>query len=162
MATRLDAFDLRILEIVQSNNLTTHRQIADAVNLSTPAVARRLQRLRDEGAIWKDVSVLSPKQVGNRLTVIVHIALENETLRQLDAIKARFAACAQIQQCYYVTSDIDFVLIMSVSDMDEYHSLTRTLFADDINVKQFTTSVSVQPVKVSLEIPFSRSEGPIE
>jgi DNA-binding Lrp family transcriptional regulator len=128
MAIRLDAFDLRILEIVQSNNLATHREIAQAVNLSTPAVARRLQRLRNERVIWKEVSVLRPEQVGNRLTIIVDVALENEAIEQLEAIKQRFSSCPQVQQCYYVTGDVDFLLLMSVKDMAEYEALTRTLF----------------------------------
>lgn len=153
MPARLDAFDHRILDILQTNNLATHREIAEAVNLSTPAVARRIQRLRNEGVIWKDVSILRPEQVGNPLTIIVDVAVENEAIDRLDAIRQRFAACPQVQQCYYVTGESDFVLILSVDDMAEYEALTRTLFFDGGNVKHFRTSVAMTRVKVGLEIP---------
>ena len=39
----LDDLDRHILELVQKNNLATHRELAELVNLSVPAVARRLQ-----------------------------------------------------------------------------------------------------------------------
>jgi Lrp/AsnC family transcriptional regulator, leucine-responsive regulatory protein len=156
MTTRLDAFDLHILKIVQQNNLATHREIAEEVNLSTPAVARRLQRLRSEGVIWKDVSIVRPEEVGNRLTIVVNVAVESEALDQLDAMKQRFSRCPQIQQCYYVTGEADFVLIMSVKDMSEYEALTRSLFFEAGNVKHFYTAVAMQRVKVSMEIPVGK------
>lgn len=158
MTTKLDAFDLQILKIVQDNNLATHREIAEEVNLSTPAVARRLRRLRTEGVIWKDVSILQPERVGNRLTIIVNVAVESEAIEQLDAIKQRFSRCPQVQQCYYVTGDADFILIMSVKDMAEYEALTRSLFFDAGNVKHFHTAVAMQRVKVSMSIPVARDE----
>nr|WP_197733027.1 Lrp/AsnC family transcriptional regulator [Paraburkholderia pallida] len=158
MATRLDAFDLKILNIVQENNLVTNREIAEAVNLSTPAVARRLQRLRTEGVIWQDVSVLRPEEMGNRLTIIVEVSVESEAMEHLEAAKQRFSRCPQVQQCYYVTGEADFVLIMSVKDMSEYEALTRKLFFEPGNVKRFRTTVSMQRVKVSMAIPLGREE----
>ena len=41
----LDRFDIAILDILQTDNTTPQRVIAQAVNLSAPAVQRRIQRL---------------------------------------------------------------------------------------------------------------------
>lgn len=155
MSTRLDAFDLRILEIVQGNNLATHREIADMVHLSTPAVARRLQKLRSDGIIWKDVSVLRQEGIGKRLTIVVDVSVDDESPEQLNLMTQRFSRCPQVQQCYYVTGHADYILIMSVRDMEEYVALTRTLFFEGGNVKHFRTSISMQRIKVSLEIPLA-------
>lgn len=155
MAEKLDAFDYRILQILQANNQATHREIAEAIALSAPAVARRIQRLRSEQIIQNDVSVLKPESVGNPLTIIVDVKVESEVIDKLDALKQRFLACPQVQQCYYVTGESDFVLIISVSDMAEYEALTRTLFFEQGNVKHFRTAVSMQRVKVSLAIPLA-------
>jgi Lrp/AsnC family leucine-responsive transcriptional regulator len=149
----LDAFDRKILEIVQANNLAPHRKISDAVGLSIPAVARRLQRLRREGVIAGDVSVLRQEYVGSPITIIVHVAVESEAVEQLDDIRRRFLACPQVQQCYYVTGEIDFILIMAVRDMAQYESLTRSLFFDSGNVRRFRTYVAMERVKTSLRIP---------
>src|SRR6516162_1290243 len=86
----LDAFDRRILDIVQVNNLLPHRQIAEAVSLSVPAVARRLQRLRSVGVITSDASVVCPEYGGIPVTFIVHITVENAALEHIDTMRERF------------------------------------------------------------------------
>lgn len=148
----LDTFDLKLLELVQENNQLPLRQLADRVNLSLPAVAKRLQRLRKSGVIASDRSVLSPELLGVNTTVIVNVSVENEAVAQLDEIRQRFLSCPQVQQCYYVTGDIDFILIMAVRDMKQYEQLTRELFFEGGNVQRFRTFVAMDRVKVSLDL----------
>ena len=149
----LDEFDRKILKIVQVNNMASYRQISEAVCLSVPAVARRLQRLRKEHVIVSDASMVCPEFVGTPLTIVVTLSVENESLEQLDAIKKRFNECPQVQQCYHVTGDIDLILIMCVRDMGEYERLTRSLLSQDGNVRRFRTFVVLHRVKTSLRVP---------
>lgn len=144
---QIDRLDRRILAMVQENNLTPHRQIADSVGLSTPAVTRRLKRLRAQGVIRADVSLLDAVLLKRPLTIIVKVVAESEQLEELDAMREAFAGCAPIQHCYYVTGDADFILIFNVADMAEYEDLTRKLFLKPGNVKRFTTFVSMDTIK---------------
>jgi DNA-binding Lrp family transcriptional regulator len=149
----LDDFDLKILELVQLDNQTPQRLIADKIGLSPPAVARRLQHLRETKVIQRDISVIDEGAVGRPLTIIVAVTTENERLDLLDAMKERFRRCPQVRQCYYVTSEMDFILIMSVKDMEEYTELTRQLFFDAGNVKSFVTCVAMENVKTNGAVP---------
>lgn len=74
----LDRFDIAILDILQTDNTTPQRVIAQAVNLSAPAVQRRIQRLKDSGVIRANVAVLDPVKVGKPLTIVLEVHLENE------------------------------------------------------------------------------------
>jgi Lrp/AsnC family transcriptional regulator, leucine-responsive regulatory protein len=152
----LDSFDLKILAIVQENNQTPHREIGEQVNLSVPSVARRLQKLRSAGVIAADRSILNPDALGSRVTIITHVSAENEAIELLDQMKARFEACEQVQQCYYVTGDVDFILIFCTRDMAEYTALTRTLFFAEGNVQSFRTFVVMERVKTTLDVPVRR------
>jgi Lrp/AsnC family transcriptional regulator, leucine-responsive regulatory protein len=143
----LDAADRRILRSLQRNNTRPHREIADEIGLSVAAVARRIQRLRETKIITADVSIIDQNAVGRPLTLIVEVTSENERLDLLDDMRKRFGECSQVQQCYYVTGEVDFVLIFNVRDMDEYNALTRELFFDAGNVKSFRTFVSMRRVK---------------
>ena len=147
LSTEVDRTDRRILDIVQRNNLLPHREIAAQVGLSTPAVTRRLQRLRRCGLIREDVSVLDAAALGRPLTVIAEVSLGSERLADIDALRESFRGCPQVQHCYYVTGDADFILILNVADMAEYEELTRRLFFGSGNVKRFTTAVSMDTVK---------------
>jgi len=145
----IDDFDIKILSIVQSNNLIPQREVSEMIGLSVPAVARRLQRLRNIGVIKKDIAVVDEGAVGRPLTIVVEVTTENERLDLLDEMKRRFAGCPQVQQCYYVTGETDFILIMNARDMDEYTALTRDLFFEGGNVKSFRTCVAMEKVKTN-------------
>ena len=149
----LDDFDLKILALVQLDNQMPQRIIADKIGLSPPAVARRLQHLRETGVIQQDISVIDETAVGRPLTIVVEVTTENERLDLLDTMKERFLACPQVRQCYYVTGDMDFILIMNDRDMEEYTELTRALFFEGGNVKSFRTCVSMENVKTNGAIP---------
>ena len=73
----LDRFDLAILDILQADNTTPQRAIAQAVNLSAPAVQRRIQRLKDSGVIRANVAVLDLVKVGKPLTIVLEVHLGN-------------------------------------------------------------------------------------
>jgi Lrp/AsnC family transcriptional regulator, leucine-responsive regulatory protein len=143
----LDSFDLAILDILQRDNTTTQRAIGEAVNLSAPAVQRRIRRMEEEGVIQANVAVVDPEKVGRPLTIIVWVELERERIDLIDATKRSFAAAPQIQQCYYVTGDADFMLVITVATMADYEDFTRRLFFGDDNVKRFRTFVAMDRVK---------------
>lgn len=147
--SRVDRLDRRILALVQENNLLSHRQIAESVGLSTPAVTRRLKRLRADGVIREDVSVLDAAKLDRPLTIIATVVAESEQLDKLDTMRDAFNNCPQIQHCHYVTGEADFILIFNVADMAEYEDLTRRLFFRSGNVKRFTTYVSMDTVKAN-------------
>jgi DNA-binding Lrp family transcriptional regulator len=148
----LDAFDRRILEILQRDNRTPQRRIGEMVNLSAPAVQRRIKRLEEEGVIAANVAILAPEKLGRSLSIIVEISVESERSDDLDAVKAAFRAAPEVQQCYYVTGDVDFVLVVLVADMAEYEALTRRLFFRNANVKKFRTLVTMDRVKAGAAI----------
>ncbi len=148
----LDRLDYRILALVQENNLLPHRKIAEAVGLSTPAVTRRLQKLRQQGVIRRDASVLNAAALGRPLTIIVQVMAHSERMEDLDALRESFRDCEQVQHCHYVTGEADFILVFNVADMAEYERLTRELFFASGNVAKFTTMVSMESIKASEKV----------
>jgi len=152
MPLQLDAYDRKLLQLLQNNNKLSQRDLADAVNLSPSAVNRRIAALEAEGVIMANTAVVDPAKVGKHITVLVEVTLESERLDLLDEVKKRFVECPQVQQVYYVTGDYDFLLVLTVMDMTEYEHLTRELFFISGNVKNFKTHVAMQRSKVSLGI----------
>src|SRR4051812_47542894 len=139
MPAQLDAFDRKILEILQRDNTTPQRTIGEAVNLSAPAVQRRIKRMTEEGVIRANVAVIDPAAVGQAITIFVEVEVISETAEQIEQAKREFAASPEIQQCYYVTGEADFVLVIVVPSMADYEALTRRLFFGNNNVKRFRT-----------------------
>ena len=152
----LDGFDRKILAILQNDNSTPQRAIGDAVGLSAPAVQRRIKRMTEDGVIRANVAVVDPTAVGQLITIFVEVEVISETAHQIEQAKAEFAASAEIQQCYYVTGEADFILVIVVPTMADYEALTRRLFFGNNNVKRFRTFVAMDRVKVGLSVPVGR------
>ncbi|MBZ9705182.1 Lrp/AsnC family transcriptional regulator [Mesorhizobium sp. ESP7-2] len=148
-----DSFDLAILAILQRDNTTPQRLIGEAVKLSAPAVQRRIKRMEQTGVIAGNVAIVEPAAVGQPITIFVEVELESERTELIDTAKRQFSAEPQVQQCYYVTGESDFILVITVADMGAYEALTRKLFFGSNNVRKFRTFVAMDRVKIGLTVP---------
>lgn len=147
----MDDKDLAILRLVQGNSRMTAEAISQDVGLSSPAVQKRLQKLRSSGVIEKEIAVLSPAKLGREMTIIVEVMMARENRAALDAFKRKMRAAPSVQQCYYTTGEGDFVLILNVKNIQEYEAFTQEYFFDESNISRFKTAVVMDRVKVSLD-----------
>lgn len=151
----VDSFDVAILAILQSDNLTPQREIAERVHLSPAAVQRRIRRLQDSGVIAGNAAVLNPDALGRPLTIFIEVQLVNELDALTAGFRARVAQEEAVQQCYSVTGQTDYLLIVTAADMQEYQALTKRLFEGDQNIQRFVTSIALATLKRSLRLPLS-------
>jgi len=149
---QLDNQDLHILKILQSDVRKSIEYLAQEVGLSTASVQRRLKRLRDNQVIAKEVAIVSPKAVGQHMSFIISVELERDHINHLKEFKTRIKKESRVQQCYYVTGEADFMLIVTATDMDDFERFTQSLFYNDSNVRRFKTSVVMERTKVGLEL----------
>nr|WP_188393977.1 Lrp/AsnC family transcriptional regulator [Mesorhizobium sp. SARCC-RB16n] len=149
----LDRADAALLDAVQKNNRLTSEELAEKVGLSPTACQRRLKRLRAEGVIEADVSIISPKAVGRPVTMIVLVSLERERADIVDRFKTSIRNTREVMIGYYVTGDADFMLVVTAKDMEEYEQFTRRFFYENHDIKGFKTMVVMDRVKASLSVP---------
>ncbi len=143
----LDHLDVALLDLVQRDNQLPARALAERVGgLSESAALRRLRRLRRDGIIAADVAVVRPAAVGLALTVVALVSLERESAQALDLFARRVRARPEVRQCWYVTGEADWVLVLRLPDMEAYEALTRELFLADANVRGFRTLVAMREI----------------
>ena len=149
----IDEIDRRILRHIQRDNQLTGAELSELVGLSPTSVQRRLQRLRAEKIIEGDVAVVSPAAVGRPLTMLVSVELARERSDIIDRFKRAIRAAPEVMSAYYVTGETDFVLIVSARDMEDYEQFTRDFFYDNADIKRFKTTVVMDRIKASFEVP---------
>ena len=149
----MDKFDALILNILQRNARTTAEAMSQQAGLSPDACRKRMARLRSSGVIKAEIAVLDPASVGLGLILIVEVALQNERKADLDRIKAAMQTAPEVMQCYYVTGNADFILIVSARDMAGFEEFTRRHFFTEDNVLRFRTSAVMDSVKTGFAVP---------
>jgi len=150
----LDQFDRRLLDALQRDNQQTGERLAETVGLSAAACLRRAQRLREAGIIERDVSILSPEGVGRRLTMIVMITAERHQPHEDDAFARLMRDAAEVMECYHVTGSADYVLILSVTDLEAYKDFMHRHFYSG-HVKRFESITVLKRVKFSTAVSMS-------
>jgi Lrp/AsnC family transcriptional regulator, leucine-responsive regulatory protein len=148
----LDRTDRKILNILQKNNQITNQELANTVGLSAPPCFKRVKRLREEGIIVNDVSLVDPFKIGRPLIVFVNITLEKQREDLLAHFERKMSLESEVMQCYFVSGDTDYLLIIHVKDMNHYNEFARRVFANEANIKKFRSSFCLNRTKYNTNI----------
>jgi Lrp/AsnC family transcriptional regulator, leucine-responsive regulatory protein len=155
----LDAKDLWLLTLLQRDCSLTNQALAQIIHVSSATCLRRVKRLEDLGFIEKRVALLSADRLaqtlGEGLSAIIEVSLDQQSAQRLDAFEALCVADAAVQQCYRTSSGPDFVLIAHVRDMREFQALVARLFTAHANVRNVKTFFSTKRAKFSPVVDLS-------
>lgn len=151
----LDKIDRKILNILQDDNQITNLALAEKIGISAPPCFRRVKRLRDEGIITKDVSLIDPFKLGDRNIVFVTIVLEKTREDLLDHFERKIMEQPEVLQCYFVSGETDYILLIHVNDVHHYNNFVRRVFTSEANIRMFRSSFCLTRVKYSTHIPLS-------
>ncbi len=143
----LDRIDIAILSQLQENNRIANQTLAAEVGLSPPACLQRVKRLRDSGIILKEVAVLDPQLAGHGLQLIVSVEMERDRRDIYRAFSEALLEAKEVTQCYQVTGEVDFILLVSVRDIRAYEKFIDRVLHSNVNIRKFHTSISVRTVK---------------
>jgi DNA-binding Lrp family transcriptional regulator len=150
---KLDRFDRQLLNLVQEDAGQTAERLAERVALSPSAIQRRLRRMREQGAIVREVAIVDPAHAGRPTSFIVSLHVERERPELLAQLRKWLTAQEHVQQAFYVTGEADFVLVVTAPDTEAYDALMTRMVAENPNVVRFTTNVTLSMVKRGLTLP---------
>jgi Lrp/AsnC family leucine-responsive transcriptional regulator len=144
--------DRKILIALQRNNRIPNLELAELVRLSPPACLKRVKRLREEGVIIGDVSIINPKLVGSTMTLIVSVEMERDRADIYQVFRKSILKAPEVTQSYQISGSYDFMLVVTVKDIQGYEQFVERVIRTDLNIRKFHTSVSLWKVKFSTEI----------
>ncbi len=153
MSFELDRIDRNILNILQKDSRISNQSLAERIGLSPPACLRRVRKLRESGVIMAEVALINPRLVGRYINIIVEVEMVRDQLDIYDAFKRKMDTAPEVTQCYQVTGEVDFLLMLLVEDMESYEAFTRKYLATDTNLSKFRTLISLRRDKFSTAIP---------
>lgn len=147
----IDDFDRAILRILQENNTHTHQVIGERVGLSGSAVRRRILRLRETGVIRKEVALLDTEKMG--VSVMTIVAFGQESLALYADFERQIKKLPEVQQCYHIAGESDFMLISHVPDLQYYEEWAKQQFMNNPAIRRYDTKIIYSCKKFETAIP---------
>ena len=136
---------------MQDNALLGNQAFAARVHISPPICLRRVKRLRGCRFDRAGIAFFNPYKLaaalGHGLTALVEITLDQQGAERQEAFEDRVAQDSAVQQCYRVSPEPDFVLVVHVATMPGYPALAQRLFTSDDNVRNVKAFFSTKRSK---------------
>lgn len=133
-----DAYDRRLLALLQENALATAEDLARDVALSPSAIARRVRRMREDGTILADRAIVT-ERVGPFLSAMVDVQLDRHALKPVDEFLGRLDKRPEVQVILEVAGPLDLLLLVVVRDMEAFNAFADAALADDPAVRRYET-----------------------
>ncbi|MGB6054522.1 MAG: Lrp/AsnC family transcriptional regulator [Burkholderiaceae bacterium] len=150
----LDKVDRKLLNLLQQDNQTPTRILADKVHISQPTCLRRVRELRQAGVISADVALVDPFALGYGMLAFLEISLNNQSDEQMQEFEQRMNREPEVMQCYFVSGDYDYFVIAHVLDMDAYYQFVRRAISGSGNVRHFQSRFPMKRAKFATRIAF--------
>ena len=152
-SNQLDRIDRNIVRLLQRDARIAHTELARRVGLSTTPCKERVRRLEREGVIQHYQAVLDPAALDRALVVFVQIRLNRTSQDIFEEFTAAVLDLPEVQECYLVSGNFDYLIKARVADMNAYRDLLGETLLTLPGVQESTSYVVMEQVKESLMLP---------
>ncbi len=152
-ASGLDRTDRRILSHLQSHGRASNLELAEAARLSPAQSLRRHRRLEERGFIAGYEARLVPAALGLTVVAFVHVSMERGHIRDLPRFKALIGDMAEVQECYSVTGDYDYVIKVVTRDLKALSGFLMDRLMRLPGVTGVRSSVCLDEIKCTAAVP---------
>ena len=152
-SNQLGRIDRNIVRLLQRDARMAHTELARRVGLSTTPCKERVRRLEREGVIQHYQAVLDPAALDRALVVFVQIRLNRTSQDIFEQFTAAALDLPEVQECYLVSGNFDYLIKARVADMNAYRDLLGETLLTLPGVQESTSYVVMEQVKESLMLP---------
>jgi DNA-binding Lrp family transcriptional regulator len=149
----MDRIDRKLLKLMQEDASRTNADLAAEVGLSPSSCLRRIRRLKSGGIIDRVVALLNPAKAGRGMKAIVTVELERHGEQHMRRFLELAVMEPAVIQAYSVSGSTDAVLMLRLTDMEEFDALCERLFRDRTNVARYYTMFVIRTAKETTAIP---------
>jgi len=129
----MDDLDRQILALLVEDGRRTYDDVARRVSLSPPAVKRRVDRLRDRGALRGFTAVLDHAALGDRTEALLELFFAAGT--QLDVVTEKLRRHPEVVDAWSVTGEADAIARVRTRDNADLERLIMDLQRDGLVVR---------------------------
>ncbi len=135
----------------------TYSALAEEVGLSTSPCMERVKKLERLGVIRGYHAQVDPEVLNAGLVVLVQIRLDRKSRNIFREFSKAAARLPQVQECFLVSGNFDYLIKARVADMREYRDFLGDTLLTLPGVLESTTYVVMEEVKDTPVISIERA-----
>ncbi len=151
----IDSKDTAILNLLQHNARMSNVELARQVDLAPSAVLERVRKLEDKGLITGYAARLDARRLGFGLTAYVFVRTEDRHGETADIL----ANLPEVQEVHHVAGEDCYLMKVRVADAEALGQLLRERIGEIEDVRSTKTTVVLQTVKETSELPLGVSSA---
>lgn len=155
MQINLDKIDFKILRILQENAKITNLQLSGEVGLSPAPTLERVKKLENAKLIKGYYTEVDEEALGIGIKAIIQITLPRQVENAISNFKKEINQMPEIMECYQVTGNADYILIVMLKDIRDFESLISTRLSKMEEIGQMQTMMILSKVKDSKVLPLN-------
>ncbi|PZQ59246.1 MAG: transcriptional regulator [Phenylobacterium zucineum] len=158
MPVVLDATDRALLRLLQMEGRKPNAELAAEVGLSPSACLRRIRLLEQRGVIRGYTAIIDLGLDEGGLVAIVRITLEKQTEDLMRRFEAAVRQHPEIEECYLMTGDADYVLRVATASASGYEKIHTDILSRLPGVARIHSSLALRNV-LRARAPGRRAPG---
>ena len=143
----------RLLDAMQKDTTLSQIDLADLSGKSRTSVWRWIREVEDTGVIDKKVALLNPRELGLQIHVLLSVSMVKHSDRTRKQFEAHVQTLPEVMECYSVSGDRDYVLLIISRDMESYNGFLNTMILDHPSVHSASSSFALRRVKYTTALP---------
>lgn len=156
MPEGLDATDLKLLSLMQEDAGLSVSDLAEKVGMSQSPCWRRVQRLKDEGYITRQVTLLNRKRLGLNTQIFARIKLSAHGRANLTEFSKAVSAFPEVMECYVLMGGDDFLLRIVTRDVEAYERFFYDRLSQLPGVQEINSAITLSDVKTTTTLPLKQ------
>lgn len=155
MQINIDKIDFKILRILQENAKITNLQLSSEIGLSPAPTLERVKKLENAKLIKGYHAELDEEALGIGIKAIIQITLTRQIENAISNFKKEISKIPEIMECYQVTGNADYILIVMLKDIRDFESLISTRLSKMEEIGQMQTMMILSKIKDSKVLPLN-------
>jgi Lrp/AsnC family transcriptional regulator len=153
MSVRLDAADLKILAALQDDASLSTVELAELAGLSQSVCWRRIQRLKDDGVIRRQVMLLDRAKLGLDTQIFAEVKLSAHGRANLAEFAEAIRGFPEVLECFLLLGRVDFLLRIVARDVRAYEVFFFEKLSRLPGIQEVNSIVVFSEVKSSTSLP---------
>jgi Lrp/AsnC family transcriptional regulator, leucine-responsive regulatory protein len=150
---KLDEFDLKIIDHLQTEARLTNVELAERIGLSPSPCLRRVRLLENAGVIQGYAARIERAKVGLALTVFVEVKMVGHSAKHMETFRKWVQQTPAVVSCQLISGDADYLMEVVVSDLDEYTRLIVLQLRNLEGLLSMQSHFVMESVKRSVRLP---------